>query len=167
MLTKRSFLMLIQLSMCFSDVPIVQFRNPTTVSISDSGSDRVRVSWGPVEPSRVRRYQVEYAVLPGGQVQTVVLRNHENTTLLTQLQPNSQYLVTVSAQLLDGQETAMSVKACTQEGKAAEILSLTLSSARLILLCLGTGAWIRETQVCFSHILYLPIYKGIPKMPGS
>ncbi|KAL2090549.1 hypothetical protein ACEWY4_012812 [Coilia grayii] len=98
-----------------SDVPNLQFRNPITVSISDSGPDRVRVSWGPLQPSRVRRYQVEYAVLPVGEVRTVVLKGHENSTVLTQLRPSSQYLVTVSALHFSGQETAMSVRACTQE----------------------------------------------------
>ncbi|XP_062401430.1 von Willebrand factor A domain-containing protein 1-like [Sardina pilchardus] len=96
-----------------SDVSVAV--SPTTVSISESGPDSVRVSWGPLQPSQVRRYQVEYAVLPSGEVRTVNLRSHENSTLLTQLRPDSQYLVTVTALHLNGQERAMSVKACTQE----------------------------------------------------
>lgn len=87
------------------------------VSISESGPDHVRVSWGPLQPHRVRQYQVEYAVLPSGTVRTVKLHSHENSTLLTQLRSATQYLVTVTALHRSGQERAMSVKACTQEGK--------------------------------------------------
>uniref|UniRef100_A0A667YFN5 von Willebrand factor A domain-containing protein 1 n=1 Tax=Myripristis murdjan TaxID=586833 RepID=A0A667YFN5_9TELE len=75
----------------------------------------VRVSWGPLQPARVQRYTVEYGAIPRGRVHTVTLHSHQNSTLLTGLEPDTQYLVTVSALHVTGKERAMSVKACTQE----------------------------------------------------
>lgn len=91
--------------------------SPAVVTVADSGPDRVRVSWGPLQTEHVQRYQIEYGALPSGQVHTVRLHGDQNSTLLTGLEPDTQYLVTVSALYSTGKEKAMSVKACTQEGK--------------------------------------------------
>lgn len=93
------------------------------VLVSESGLDRVRVSWGPLQPSRIQRYRVEYGAIPSGQVQIVSLRGDMNSTLLTGLQPGTQYLVTVSALYSTGTEKAMSARICTQE---STILSVGL-----------------------------------------
>uniref|UniRef100_A0A4W4HD71 von Willebrand factor A domain-containing protein 1 n=1 Tax=Electrophorus electricus TaxID=8005 RepID=A0A4W4HD71_ELEEL len=95
---------------------------PATLSVSESGPDRVRVSWGPVLPAQVHQYRVEYAPIPRGDVQTVTLSGRQNSTLLTQLQPDTQYLITVIAVQSSGQERAMSVRACTQEGERRIVL---------------------------------------------
>ncbi|XP_039972078.1 von Willebrand factor A domain-containing protein 1-like [Xiphias gladius] len=89
------------------------------VSVSDSGPHQIRVSWGPLQPGQVRRYMVEYGAIPSGRVQTVTLHNQRNSTLLTGLEPGTQYLVTVSALHKNGKEIAMSVRACTQEALPA------------------------------------------------
>ncbi len=91
--------------------------SPAVVSISDSGPGQIRVSWGPLQPARVQRYTVEYGAFPSGSVRTVTLRSRQNSTLLTGLESGTQYLVTVSALHVDGKERAMSVRACTQEGR--------------------------------------------------
>lgn len=90
--------------------------SPTVVSVSDSGPRQIHVSWGPLQPARVQRYTVEYGAIPSGRVHTVTLHSHQNSTLLTGLEPGTQYLVTVSALHVNGKERAMSVRACTQEG---------------------------------------------------
>uniref|UniRef100_A0A3P8T8Q2 von Willebrand factor A domain-containing protein 1 n=1 Tax=Amphiprion percula TaxID=161767 RepID=A0A3P8T8Q2_AMPPE len=90
--------------------------SPAVISLSDSGPRQIRVSWGPLQPTRVQRYTVEYGTIPSGRVHTVTLHSQKNSTLLTRLEPNTQYLVTVSALHVDGKERAMSVRACTQEG---------------------------------------------------
>ena len=86
------------------------------VSVSDSGPHQIHVSWGPLQPAQVQRYTVEYGAIPSGLVQTVKLDSQKNSTLLTDLDPGTQYLITVSALHVDGKERAMSVKACTQKG---------------------------------------------------
>ncbi|XP_064156735.1 von Willebrand factor A domain-containing protein 1 [Anguilla rostrata] len=89
--------------------------SPAVVTVSESGLDRVRVSWGPLQPDSVQRYQVEYGAIPAGKVRVTTVGRDQNSTLLTQLEPDTQYLVTVSAFHASGQERAMSVRACTQE----------------------------------------------------
>ncbi|KAG7477604.1 hypothetical protein MATL_G00071420 [Megalops atlanticus] len=101
------------LSVTFRTLPEVL--SPTVVTVSESRTDSVRVSWGPLQPNSVQRYQVEYSPLPRGEVQIVTADPYKNSTVLTQLLPDTQYLVTVSALHSSGQERAMSVKVCTQE----------------------------------------------------
>ena len=86
------------------------------VSVLDSGPHQIHVSWGPLQPERVQGYRVEYAALPGGHVRTVAVDGHRGSAVLAELEPGTQYLVTVSALHVSGGERAMSVKACTQEG---------------------------------------------------
>ncbi|XP_068171910.1 von Willebrand factor A domain-containing protein 1-like isoform X2 [Antennarius striatus] len=88
---------------------------PAIVSMSDRHPHQMRVSWGPLQPSHVHRYIVEYGAIPSGHVHTLVFDNQQNSTLLTNLEPGSQYLVTVSAHYFNGRQTAMSVRACTEE----------------------------------------------------
>ncbi|XP_046881157.1 von Willebrand factor A domain-containing protein 1-like [Hypomesus transpacificus] len=105
------------LTVSFTTLPDVL--SPAVVLVSESGLDRVRVSWGPLQPSRIQRYRVEYGAIPSGQVQIVSLRGDMNSTLLTGLQPGTQYLVTVSALYSTGTEKAMSARICTQEMRPA------------------------------------------------
>ncbi|XP_054641175.1 von Willebrand factor A domain-containing protein 1-like isoform X2 [Dunckerocampus dactyliophorus] len=109
------------LTVIFTTLPDVL--SPAVVSVSDSGPHQTRVSWGPLQPARVQRYTVEYGAIPSGAVQRVTLRSHQNSTVLTGLEPGTQYLVTVSALYEDGKERAMSVKACTQEAAAPPALA--------------------------------------------
>lgn len=87
------------------------------VTVSDSGPTSVRVSWGPLQPEMVASYSIEYSALPGGKLRSVTLGQSQNSTLLRGLQPDTTYLVTVSARHASGKEKAMSVKVCTQEGE--------------------------------------------------
>nr|XP_046239696.1 von Willebrand factor A domain-containing protein 1-like isoform X2 [Scatophagus argus] len=100
--------------------------SPAVVSISDSGLHQIRVSWGPLQPARVQRYTVEYGAFPSGHVSTVMLHSQQNSTLLTGLEPGTQYLVTVSALHVNGKERAMSVIACTQEATLPALADLQL-----------------------------------------
>ncbi|KAJ8395137.1 hypothetical protein AAFF_G00035930 [Aldrovandia affinis] len=93
--------------------------SPAVVTVSESGLNSVKVSWGPLQPHLVQRYQVEYGALPSGKVRVATVGRDRNSTVLTQLQPDTQYLVTVSAFHSSGQERAMSVRACTQEERPA------------------------------------------------
>ncbi|XP_073679195.1 von Willebrand factor A domain-containing protein 1 [Garra rufa] len=95
--------------------PQPQVQILSTVTISDSTTNSVRVSWGPLLPHLVQEYQLEYSALPTGPLQIVSVSNRQNSTVLTDLQPDTQYLVTVSAKQSSGKERAMSVKVCTQE----------------------------------------------------
>ncbi|XP_044203882.1 von Willebrand factor A domain-containing protein 1-like isoform X2 [Thunnus albacares] len=107
------------LSVIFTTLPDVL--SPAAVSVSDSGPHQIRVSWSPLQPARVQRYTVEYGAIPSGRVKTVTLSSQQNSTLLTGLEPGTQYLVTVSALHVNGKERTMSVKACTQ--KALPVLA--------------------------------------------
>uniref|UniRef100_A0A3Q1FT06 von Willebrand factor A domain-containing protein 1 n=1 Tax=Acanthochromis polyacanthus TaxID=80966 RepID=A0A3Q1FT06_9TELE len=113
------------LSVNFTTLPDVL--SPAVVSLSDSGPRQIRVSWGPLQPTRVQRYTVEYGAIPSGRVHTVTLHSQKNSTLLTGLEPNTQYLVTVSALHVDGKERAMSVRACTQEAALPALTDLQLA----------------------------------------
>lgn len=97
-------------------VPSSDVLSPAVVSLSDAGPHQIRVSWGPLQTARVRRYTVEYGAIPSGRVRAVTLPRQKNSTLLTGLEPNTQYLVTVSALYADGKERAMSVRTCTLQG---------------------------------------------------
>ncbi|MCJ8744130.1 hypothetical protein PDJAM_G00115050 [Pangasius djambal] len=101
------------LSTGFTTLPDVLY--PTTVTVSESGPDRLRVSWSPVQSGRVERYRVEFGPIPRGDVRSVTLSRSQSSVLLTQLQPDTHYLITVSAVHSSGQEGAISVKACTEE----------------------------------------------------
>ena len=87
------------------------------VTVSESGETSVRVSWGPAQPETVASYYIEYSALPRGELNTVTVSRTQNSTLLRDLQPDTTYLVTVSARHTSGTEKAMSVKVCTQEGE--------------------------------------------------
>ncbi|XP_049589547.1 von Willebrand factor A domain-containing protein 1 isoform X2 [Syngnathus scovelli] len=96
--------------------------SPAVVSVHDSGSGKTQVSWGPLQPALVRGYRVEYGAIPSGTVHTVIVQSHQNFTVLTELEPGIEYLVTVSALYKNGKERAMSVKACSQEAPAPAAL---------------------------------------------
>ncbi|CAL8337033.1 unnamed protein product [Lota lota] len=101
------------LSVTFTTLP--ELLGPAVVSVLDSGPHQIHVSWGPLQPERVQGYRVEYAALPSGHVRTVAVNGHHDSTVLAELEPDTQYLVTVTALFFAGAEKAMSVKACTQE----------------------------------------------------
>ncbi|KAM9829963.1 von Willebrand factor A domain-containing protein 1 isoform X2 [Syngnathus typhle] len=105
------------LSVSFTTQSEVQ--SPTVVTVSESGPTSVRVSWGPLQPETVSSYYIEYSALPTGKLHTVTLDKRQNSTLLKNLQPDSTYLVTVSARHSSGKEKAMSIKVCTQEATPA------------------------------------------------
>ncbi|XP_061543802.1 von Willebrand factor A domain-containing protein 1-like [Phycodurus eques] len=111
------------LTVSFTTLP--DLLSPAVVSVSESGARQTRVSWGPLQPALVARYTVEYGVIPSGAVSSVMAQSHQNSTVLTNLEPGTQYLVTVSALYKNGKERAMSVKACTQEAPAASLPALS------------------------------------------
>ncbi|KAG9269692.1 von Willebrand factor A domain-containing protein 1 isoform X6 [Astyanax mexicanus] len=94
---------------------IVELRSPAQLTVSDSTINSVRVSWGPLLPESVENYTIEYSILPSGKVHVVTVGNRQNSTVLTNLQPATQYLVTVSAHYFMGKERAISAKMCTQD----------------------------------------------------
>ncbi|XP_033483867.2 von Willebrand factor A domain-containing protein 1 [Epinephelus lanceolatus] len=101
------------LSVTFTTKPEVL--SPAVVTVSESGPTSVRVSWGPSQPEEVASYYIEYSALPRGKLHAVTVSRTQNSTLLRDLQPDTTYLVTVSARHTSGKERAMSVKVCTQE----------------------------------------------------
>ncbi|KAJ8360713.1 hypothetical protein SKAU_G00172380 [Synaphobranchus kaupii] len=105
------------LTVTFTTLPEVL--SPTMVELSESNTSSVKVSWGPLQPNSVQRYQVEYGALPRGEVRVVTTGPDQNSLILTQLQHNTEYLVTVSALHSTGRERAMSVRVCTQEDHPA------------------------------------------------
>uniref|UniRef100_H3BIR5 von Willebrand factor A domain-containing protein 1 n=1 Tax=Latimeria chalumnae TaxID=7897 RepID=H3BIR5_LATCH len=82
--------------------------------ISESKPESFRVTWLPT-PDSVLEYQVLYGVLPSGAARSVSVSGTQNNTVLSNLVPNTTYLVTVSAVYKSGKEKALSAKACTQE----------------------------------------------------
>lgn len=94
--------------------------SPAVVTVSESGQTSVRVSWGPLQPETVTSYYIEYSALPRGKLHAVTVGRTQNSTLLRNLQPDTTYLVTVTARYASGKEKAMSVKVCTQEGEKCE-----------------------------------------------
>ncbi|KAM6924546.1 von Willebrand factor A domain-containing protein 1 [Xenentodon cancila] len=105
------------LSVTFTTKPDVL--SPAVVSVSESRETSVRVSWGPLRPETVTSYYIEYSALPGGKLHTVTVGRTQNSTLLRDLQPDTTYLVTVTARHASGTEKSMSIKVCTQEVTAA------------------------------------------------
>ncbi|XP_035512556.1 von Willebrand factor A domain-containing protein 1 [Morone saxatilis] len=105
------------LSVTFTTKPEVM--SPAVVTISESGDTSVRVSWGPLQPETVTSYYIEYSALPKGKLHATTVSRTQNSTLLRDLQPDTTYLVTVTARHTSGKERAMSVKVCTQEATPA------------------------------------------------
>ncbi|XP_042348413.1 von Willebrand factor A domain-containing protein 1 [Plectropomus leopardus] len=101
------------LSVTFTTKPEVL--SPAVVTVSDSGQTSVRVSWGPPQPELVTSYYIEYSALPRGKLHAATVSRLQNSTLLRDLQPDTTYLVTITARHTSGKEKAMSVKVCTQE----------------------------------------------------
>ncbi|XP_018930577.1 von Willebrand factor A domain-containing protein 1-like [Cyprinus carpio] len=116
-LTPKANLEFNSLHATFTTLPEVQpvVQTLSTVTVSESSTNSVRVSWGPLLPHLIQGYQLEYSALPTGPLRVVSVSNRQNTTVLTDLQPDTQYLVTVSARQASGRERAMTVKVCTQE----------------------------------------------------
>ncbi|KAG7239820.1 hypothetical protein INR49_030531 [Caranx melampygus] len=129
------------LSVTFTTKPEVM--SPATVTVSESGPTSVRVSWGPLQPDTVTSYYIEYSALPRGKLHAVTVSRTQNSTLLRDLQPDTTYLVTVSARHASGKERAMSVKVCTQEGETWEenlVAHLTPALADLQLTTVGSDS---------------------------
>ncbi|KAJ0064780.1 hypothetical protein NL108_013245, partial [Boleophthalmus pectinirostris] len=101
------------LSVTFTTKPEVL--SPAVISISELSSNSVKINWGPLQPDRVISYYIEYSTLPSGKLNAVTVSGTQNSTVLRNLQPDSTYLVTVSARHSSGTERAMSVKVCTEE----------------------------------------------------
>ncbi|TWW56314.1 von Willebrand factor A domain-containing protein 1 [Takifugu flavidus] len=89
--------------------------SPSVVTVTESGATSVRLSWGPLQPQTVTSYYIEYSPLPRGELRTATVHRTQNSTLLTDLQPGTTYLVTITARYASGKGKAMSVKACTEE----------------------------------------------------
>lgn len=89
---------------------------PTVVSVSHCCPGQIHVSWGPLQPAQVLKYIVEYSAIPCGYVHIMTLRSHQCSTTLNGLDQDTEYLITVTAVYVNGQERAMSVKAHTANG---------------------------------------------------
>ncbi|KAK7884818.1 hypothetical protein WMY93_027941 [Mugilogobius chulae] len=113
------------LSVTFTTKPEVL--SPALISISELGPSSVRINWGPLQPDRVVSYYIEYSILPSGKLSAVTVSGTQNSTVLRNLQPDSTYLITVSARHSSGTERAMSVKVCTEEVTPA-LLDLQLTT---------------------------------------
>ncbi|XP_069774892.1 von Willebrand factor A domain-containing protein 1 isoform X2 [Narcine bancroftii] len=87
---------------------------PRVVVISESQPRSFHVSWAP-SPLNVASYEVLYGILPGGEPNLLAVSGNQNTTIVNNLEPNTTYLVTVSAVYQSGRTKALSVKACTQD----------------------------------------------------
>lgn len=94
--------------------------SPSTVTVTERGETSVHINWGPLQPDTVTSYYIEYSALPRGELRTTTVDRTQNSTLLRDLQPDTTYLVTVTARHASGKEKAMSVKVCTQEGELHE-----------------------------------------------
>lgn len=103
--------------------------SPSVVTVSESGETSVRVSWGPLQPETVKSYYIEYSALPRGRLHTATVAGTQNSTLLRGLQPDTTYLVTITARHTSGKEKAMSVKLCTQEGELQYMRKAKLNDA--------------------------------------
>lgn len=158
--------------------------SPAVVTVSESTTNSVRVSWGPVQSDSVQSIQVEYSALPAGKLQIAKVNKHQNYTILRNLQPDTQYLVTVSAKHASGGEKAMSVKACTQEvlPALADLQLSTVGSDSVQVQWKGAeeglrGYWVtweedksRASHVAAQSSLYLPptsLSTTLKNMPPS
>ncbi|XP_012681655.1 von Willebrand factor A domain-containing protein 1 [Clupea harengus] len=158
--------------------------SPSVVTVSESTANSVRVSWGPVQPDSVQSVQVEYSALPTGKLQIAKVNKQQNSTVLRNLQPDTQYLVTVSAKHASGSERAMSVKVCTQEvlPALADLQLTTVGSDSVQVRWKGAedglrGYWVtwegdqsRPSQAGAGSSLYLPptsLSTTLKNMPPS
>lgn len=154
------------LSVTFTTKPEVL--SPAVVTVSESGQTSVRVSWGPLQPETVTSYYIEYSALPRGKLHAVTVSRTQNSTVLRDLQPDTTYLVTISARHASGKEKAMSIKVCTQEvtPALADLQLTTVGSDSVQVDWKGSGGGLRgywltwegeQSSVPGQHSsLYLP-----------
>lgn len=90
--------------------------SPTVVSVSHCGPGQIHVSWGPLQPAQILKYVVEYGAIPRGDIYTTTLQSQQCSTILNGLDQDTEYLITITAVCVNGQERAMSVKARTIKG---------------------------------------------------
>ncbi|CAL1605498.1 unnamed protein product [Knipowitschia caucasica] len=131
------------LSVTFTTKPEVL--SPAVISISELGSNSVRINWGPLQPESVMSYYVEYSSLPSGKLSAVTIGGTQNSTVLRNLQPDTTYLITVSARHSSGTERAMSVKVCTEEVTPAlsDLQLTTVGSDSVQVEWTGSGSGLR------------------------
>lgn len=131
------------LSVTFTTKPEVL--SPAAISISDLGPNSVRINWGPLQPDRVIGYNIEYSTLPSGKLSAITVSGNQNSTVLRNLQPDSTYLITVSARHSSGIERAMSVKVCTEEvtPALADLQLTTVGSDSVQVDWKGSGSGLR------------------------
>ncbi|KAM9410035.1 von Willebrand factor A domain-containing protein 1-like [Pholidichthys leucotaenia] len=160
------------LSVTFTTLPDVL--SPAVVSVSDSGPHQIRVSWGPLQSARVQRYTVEYGTFSSGWVHTVTVQSQKNWTVLSGLNPGTQYLITISALHVDGKERAMSVRACTQEAALPALVDLQLASGEAEEVQVEwranreglKGYWVNwETKNSQTSSMYLPSAASSTRLP--
>ncbi|XP_078414141.1 von Willebrand factor A domain-containing protein 1 [Cetorhinus maximus] len=88
--------------------------SPQIILISESRPRSFRVSWAPTLLS-VASYEVLYGIFPAGEPSLLTIDSSQNSTVVNNLEPNTTYLVTVSALYHSGRTKALSAKACTQD----------------------------------------------------
>uniref|UniRef100_A0A8C1P9Y2 Fibronectin type-III domain-containing protein n=1 Tax=Cyprinus carpio TaxID=7962 RepID=A0A8C1P9Y2_CYPCA len=91
------------------NVTVIERFSPTIVKVSYSSSDCLQVSWSPVQPEQVQQYHVEYGEIPSGLVWNLTLPSNHSSALLTQLRPDTEYLITITALHSSGQQRVMSI----------------------------------------------------------
>uniref|UniRef100_A0A4W3HLK4 Collagen alpha-1(XII) chain n=1 Tax=Callorhinchus milii TaxID=7868 RepID=A0A4W3HLK4_CALMI len=90
------------------------FTSPSNLQTSDVTSSSFRVSWTPVGPD-VRSYLLKYRMALGGQLYSIQVPGEEASRVLTDLLPETEYLIQVIAQYENGNSRPLEGKDTTLE----------------------------------------------------
>lgn len=136
--------------------------SPAVVSVSHRGPSQIHVSWGPLQPAQVLKYIVEYGVIPYGGIYTMTLQSQQCSTILNDLDQGTEYLITVTAVYVNGQERAMSVKARTNKG-----MLLVEHTSQYAVMSYEFGSCFRYIRCWGPKVLHLLSSHPIPSFKNS
>nr|XP_033792023.1 collagen alpha-1(XII) chain isoform X1 [Geotrypetes seraphini] len=129
---------------------------PTNLVTSEPTPRSFRVTWVPPTLS-VDRYKIEYYSIPGGRPQEVTVSRSETTKVLTDLKPETEYMVKVysvvegeSSEPLQGTETTLPIPAV----RNLDVHDVGTSSMRL--------RWDPATGATGYLLLYDPVNATVP-----
>lgn len=95
--------------------------SPRDLRVFDEAVSSMRVSWEPA-PGNVLQYRLSYRPSAGGPKKEMSVKGDNRAALLKNLQPGTQYDISVSARYPSGLGDALEGRGTTLEGKEATFL---------------------------------------------
>uniref|UniRef100_K7FGW4 Collagen alpha-1(XII) chain n=1 Tax=Pelodiscus sinensis TaxID=13735 RepID=K7FGW4_PELSI len=130
--------------------------SPRNLRVSDATTSTMKLSWS-AAPGKVQRYRITYTPVAGGETQEVTTRDDTTTTVLRDLQPGTQYDLSVTALYASGPGDALPGQGETLEVRGSP-RNLRVSDATTSTMKLSWSA--APGKVQRYRITYTPVAGG-------